>query len=64
MNTQLFLKTSTALLLVMTVSLAGCSGGGGGHKSYVASSDSGTDAGTGGGTDGGVGGGAIVLIYY
>ncbi|MQT82827.1 hypothetical protein GHN86_22590, partial [Pseudomonas helleri] len=58
MNAQLWLKTSTALLLVMTVSLAGCSSGGGGSKSHVSEStpEAGTDGGTGG-TDAGAGGG-------
>ncbi|MCF5593880.1 hypothetical protein GIV63_12405 [Pseudomonas sp. PA-3-10C] len=58
MKTQVvFWKASTALALVLAMSLGGCSSGGGGHKSSVAASSPDAGAGAGGGTGGGTGGG-------
>ena len=61
MKTQAWMKASSALALILaiTVSGVGCSSGGGGHHSSVdGSSQGGGDGGTGGG-DGGTGGGEV-----
>ncbi|MDH1145946.1 hypothetical protein N5C60_15185, partial [Pseudomonas mosselii] len=59
MNTQAWIRAATALTMVMSLGLTGCSSGGGGHHSEVdgSSADGGTGAGTGAGA-GDSGGGA------
>src|SRR3546814_9183340 len=62
MNTSTLAHACTALLLVITVSLAGCSSGGGGSKSFVEDGASGAPDGGDGGVDGGGGGDGAVPV--
>lgn len=59
MKTQFGWKACTALAMILTLSLAGCSGGGGGHKSGSSSSPASSG---GGSTDGGTGGTPSTLV--